>query len=229
MKILIPPSEGKSKENTNNIAFGNSNFTYLKEIKKVLEKLSNCDTDLINKIYGISVEKSEIQHKENLELLNKGCSIAIERYSGVVYSNFDFHSLNKSSQVFSNDHILITSGLLGLVKPNDLIPNYKLKMNALKLTSFWNPIFTKSLSKEDFILDLLPEVHRKSYTSSKSVKIDFKFLKGNRSVSAGHNGKAIKGKFLRFVIKNKLKDLEEMLKFTQDGFNWDGNAFVKKV
>lgn len=229
MKILIPPSEGKSKDNANNMAFGKTNFAYLNETKKILEKLSNCDTDLISKIYGTSIEKSDIQHKENLDLLNKGCSIAIERYSGVVYSNFDFHTLNKSSQIFSNDHILITSGLLGLVRPNDLIPNYKLKMNALKLTSFWNPIFTKSLSKEDFILDLLPEIHRKSYTSSKSIKINFKFLKGNKFISAGHNGKAIKGKFLRFIIENKLKDLDEMLKFAQEGFHWDGTAFVKKV
>ena len=39
MKILIPPSEGKSKENATNIAFGKTEFLYKNEIKKVLEKL----------------------------------------------------------------------------------------------------------------------------------------------------------------------------------------------
>ena len=229
MKILIPPSEGKSKENTSNITFGKTKFLYKNEIKKILDKLSKCENNTLTAIYGSSYEKSFTQHKENLELFNNECSLAMERYSGVVYSYFDFKSLNDSSKVFSNNNILITSGLLGLVKPNDLIPNYKLKMNALKLTSFWNPIFTKSLSKEDFILDLLPEVHRKSYTSSKSVKIDFKFLKGNRSVSAGHNGKAIKGKFLRFITENKLENLKEILTFNEDGFFWNGSAFVKKI
>ena len=146
-----------------------------------------------------------------------------------VYSYIDFKSLNESSKVFSNYNILITSVMLGLVKLNDLIPNYKLKMNVLKLTSFWNPIFTKSLKNEDFILDLLPEVHRKSYSSDRSIKIDFKFLKDNKSVSAGHNGKAIKGKFLRFIAENKLERLEEILKFDEDGFIWNKNAFVKKI
>ena len=229
MKILIPPSEGKSKENTSNIAFGKTEFLFKNEIKKVLEKLSECENNALTNIYGSSHEKSVIQHKENLELFNNECSLAIERYSGVVYSYFDYKSLNDSSKVFSNNNILITSGMLGLVKLNDLIPNYKLKMNVLKLTSFWNPIFTKSLKNEDFILDLLPEVHRKSYSSDRSIKIDFKFLKDNKSVSAGHNGKAIKGKFLRFIAENNLERLEEILTFNEDGFIWDKNAFVKKI
>ena len=42
-----------------------------------------------------------------------------------------------------NDKILITSGFLGLLNLNDPIPNYKLKMNSLKLSSFWKPIFSK--------------------------------------------------------------------------------------
>ena len=151
MKILIPPSEGKSKENATNIAFGKTEFLFKNEIKKVLEKLSECENSALTNIYGSSHEKSVIQHKENLELFNNKCSLAIERYTGVVYSYFDYKSLNDSSKVFSNNNILITSGMLGLVKLNDLIPNYKLKMNVLKLTSFWNPIFTKSLKNEDFI------------------------------------------------------------------------------
>ena len=149
MKILIPPSEGKSIENTCNIAFGKTDFLYKNEIKKVLEKLSECENNALTNIYGSSHEKSFIQHKENLELFNNKCSLAIERYSGVVYSYFDYKSLNDSSKVFSNNNILITSGMLGLVKLNNLIPNYKLKMNVLKLTSFWNPIFTKLLKQQE--------------------------------------------------------------------------------
>ena len=71
MKILIPPSEGKSKENATNIAFGKTEFLYKNEIKKVLEKLSECENSALTNIYGSSHEKSVIQHKENLELFKK--------------------------------------------------------------------------------------------------------------------------------------------------------------
>ena len=47
MKILIPPSEGKSKENTSNIAFGKTEFLFKNEIKKVLEKLSECENNTL--------------------------------------------------------------------------------------------------------------------------------------------------------------------------------------
>ena len=229
MKILIPPSEGKSEKNNLDTLFKKSKSLYLSNIKEILKLLSSVKKNELIKIYGTSQEKSEILHKENLEILNSECSYAIDRYTGVVYNNFDFNSLNRSSKIFANEKILIMSGFLGLVKPYDIIPNYKLKMNALKLTSFWKPTFTQILKEEDFILDLLPNIHRKSYDSKNSIEIDFKFLKNNKSISAGHNGKAIKGKFIRFIIKNKLERLDEILKFNDDNFSWDGKSFVKKI
>jgi len=229
MKILIPPSEGKSKNNISNIEFIETKNIFFDEIKKILEILSSVKNEELVKIYGTSFDKSKIIHDENLNILNNKCSQAIERYTGVVYNNFDFKSLDESSKKFAEDKILITSGFLGLVKLNDLIPNYKLKMNSLKLSAFWKPIFSNYLKDEDLILDLLPLIHKKSYESKNSVEIDFKFIKNNKSISAGHNGKSIKGKFIRFVVENKLEKLDEILKFNEDDFTWDGKSFIKKI
>ena len=66
-----------------------------------------------------------------------------------------------------NKHIIIFSGLFGLLTPDTLIPDYKLKMNVLSLKRLWGPIITEHLSKEDLIFDLLPQVHRKAYTPNK--------------------------------------------------------------
>ena len=229
MKILIPPSEGKSKENTQSLLFGESEPEYSNEIKEILHVLSTSKNEDLIKIYGTSIEKSEILHKENLELFNRKCSFAYERYTGVVYNNFNFKSLDEESKKFAVKNILVTSGFLGLVKLNDLIPNYKLKMNVLRLTNFWKPIFTKKLENENLLIDLLPEIHSKSYESSNTVKIDFKFFRNNKFISAGHNGKAIKGKFIRYIVKNKFENLENILEFNEDGFKWNGKFFLKVI
>ena len=50
-----------------------------------------------------------------------------------------------------NKHIIIFSGLFGLLTPNTLIPDYKLKMNVLSLKKLWGPIITEHLSKEELI------------------------------------------------------------------------------
>ena len=76
---------------------------------------------------------------------------------------------------------------------------------------------------------MLPNVHRKSYESKNTIEIDFKFIKNNKFISAGHNGKSIKGKFIRFIIKNKLENLNEILKFKEDNFFWNGKSFIKKI
>ena len=97
-------------------------------------------TQYIQKIYGTSLEKSLDLHSQNLNILNSFCSLAIERYSGVVFKNINWGDFNKSDKIFFDKHFFIFSGLFGVVSPMCLIPNYKLKMNVLLLHKFWNSI-----------------------------------------------------------------------------------------
>ena len=53
-----------------------------------------------------------------------------ERYTGVVYNHIDWRVLQKNQQY---EYIIIFSGLFGLLTPDTLIPDYKLKMNVLSL------------------------------------------------------------------------------------------------
>ena len=103
----------------------------------------------IEKVYGTSLEKSKELQKKNLEVFSSECSMAIERYTGVVYNQIDWKSFSEESKIYFNSNIRIFSGLFGMVKPNTLIPDYKLKMNVLGLTKFWSPFLTKEIYKED--------------------------------------------------------------------------------
>lgn len=229
MKILIPPSEGKSLLNTSSLKFKDTNNKFIKDIILVLNKLRNLtDSDLV-KTYGTSNDKSKKIHDQNLNLLNSKCSTSIERYTGVVYNNLNPIDLDEESRKFFNKNFLITSAMLGLVSPNEMIPFYKLKMNVLKLVDFWRPIFSTFLEKEDLIVDLLPEIHRKSYESNNILKINFYFEKNGKMISSGHSGKAIKGKYLRFIVNNQIEDPDDLTRFNEDGFIWDGKRFIKKL
>ena len=115
-----------------------------------------------------------------------------------------------------------------MVSPMTLIPNYKLKMNVLSLHKLWNPILTKTLNKEDVIFDLLPQIHKKAYTHNDNcTKIDFIIHKNGNKIHAGHRGKVVKGKFIRFICKNQLTKFEDFTHFEIDGFKWDGKVFLK--
>ena len=230
MLILIPPSEGKNKIKSSDVLFKNTDFKFEREVNQVVRLLSLLNDEDLKSIYGTSQEKSEAFHRQNQDIFNSHCAKAIERYTGVVYEHLDWDTLNSSSKKYLNKHVRIFSGLFGLLTPDTLIPNYKLKMNVLSLQYHWNPVLTKELEKEDIIFDLLPQVHRKAYKPSKNVaKIDFSLINKGKKTAAGHFGKAVKGKFIRFLCENNIQNIKQFQNFEYEGFHWDKDHFVKII
>tara|TARA_Y100000389_G_C17471344_1_gene531520 strand:+ start:20263 stop:20967 length:705 start_codon:yes stop_codon:yes gene_type:complete len=232
MKILIPPSEGKAKiQKPQDILFKDTNFVFEKYVKQVVRLLNLIDNEDLRSIYGTSQEKSELFHRQNEDIFKSRCDYAIERYTGVVYEHLKWGTLSDSGKKYMEDHVLIFSGLFGMTTPLTLIPDYKLKMNVLSLQYHWGPVLTDALKDEDVIFDLLPQVYRKSYKPGKNViNVDFKVEKKGKKTAAGHFGKAVKGKFIRFLAENAITDTKDFSGFKYDGFEWvDNDHFVKVI
>jgi len=229
MKFLIPPSEGKSKVSSQDILFSDTNFKFEKPVNQVVRLLSLIGDEDLSSVYGTSEEKAMIFHRQNQDIFNSKCAYAIERYTGVVYEHLSWGTLNKKSQEFLDNHVYIFSGLFGMVTPKTLIPDYKLKMNVLSLQYHWSPIISEELQKEDVIIDLLPQVHRKAYNKSDNViMIDFQVIKKGKKSAAGHFGKAVKGQLIRYIAENKITSTDDFGGFEYSGFKWDGTAFIKE-
>jgi len=228
MLILAPPSEGKSSENTVNIEFNGTNFYFETQVRIILKMLKELDQRQIISIYGTTSDKANTLHYNNLNIFQKHCSMAIERYTGVVFKNIDWNSLNINSKIYINQHVRILSGLFGILKPDTLIPNYKLKMNVLSLTKFWKNDISNYLENEDLILDLLPAIHRKAFHLEKNVvKINFMMNNKGKLFQSAHAGKVIKGKFIRFLAQNNVQDMHGIENFEYDGYKWDGKIFIQ--
>ena len=228
MLILTPPSEGKSIQNTVSKKFSETNFVFEKQVKEILMILKPLNENKIISTYGTNLEKAKDLHKNNLKVFDNEWSMAIERYTGVVFSNLDWKSLDNNEKAYLNKNLRIFSGMFGLLKPNDLIPNYKLKMNVLALTNFWKLHISNQLNKEDLILDLLPAVHRKALNLKQNVfKINLLINKDGKFIQSAHAGKVVKGKFIRFLAQHNIQDFEELKKFSFVGYKWNGDFFLK--
>jgi len=229
MKYLIPPSEGKSKVISKDILFSDTNFKFENHVNQVVRLLSLIEDEDLSSVYGTSEEKAMIFHRQNQDIFNSKCAYAIERYTGVVYEHLNWETLDKKAQDFLQNHIYIFSGLFGMISPKTLIPDYKLKMNVLSLQYHWSPILTEELKKEDLIIDLLPQVHRKAYNKGKNVvTIDFQVIKKGKKSAAGHFGKAVKGEFIRYIAENNITKIDDFSGFEYEGFKWDGVSFIKE-
>ena len=230
MKILIPPSEGKAKIKPQEVKFSDTNFVFERSVKQVVRLLNLIDNEDLRSIYGTSQEKSELFHRQNEDIFKSRCAPAINRYTGVVYQHLDWSSLTNEAKAYMEKNVFIFSGLFGMTTPLTLIPDYKLKMNVLSLQYHWTPILTEALKSEDLIFDLLPQVYRKAYSPNKNtIQVEFKVEGKGNTRSAGHFGKAVKGKFIRFLSMNQIEDIKDFKDFEYDGFKWNGECFIKTV
>ncbi|NQU68487.1 MAG: YaaA family protein [Candidatus Marinimicrobia bacterium] len=229
MVILIPPSEGKARiKKPIEKRFGETDYFLMKEVKHVIRLLSLIGDEELRSIYGTSLEKARIYHRQNQDALNSRIWFAIERYTGVVYEHINWLEMSDHAKEFMEKYVLIFSGLFGMVTPKTLIPDYKLKMNVLALQHHWNPILTDLLAEEDMVIDLLPQVHRKAYTAGPNVTaIEFSVITKGKRTAAGHYGKAVKGEFIRYIAENNITSVDDFGGFSYDGFEWDGTMFIK--
>jgi len=229
MLILTPPSEGKSSVNTENIKFKETNFIFETQVKTILNTLNQLDEKQIQSVYGTTPAKSATLHKDNLNIFDNECSLAIERYTGVVFKHLDWKSLDAIAQTYINQNMRILSGLFGILSPDTLIPNYKLKMEVLSLAQLWKSDITHHIQNEELILDLLPAAHRKALISDDNrVKINFMIDKNGKLTQSAHAGKVAKGKFIRFLAQNRVQNIDGIQHFQEDGYIWDGTFFIKR-
>ena len=121
MIILAPPSEGKSSKNTVNEKFIETNYIFKDRVEKILSILNKLDEKKIVSTYSTTLDKARVLHKNNLNIFDQGCSKAIERYTGVVFKNNDWYSLDLISKNYLNENLRIVSGLFGILKPDSFI------------------------------------------------------------------------------------------------------------
>lgn len=225
MYILLPPSEGKSPDS------GKSSFRVqcpdrVDEVQAVIEMLARLSVPEQRALYGLkSEEKAAEAHAQNLGALDASCLPAISRYTGVVYDHLDFNSLTHKAT--ARKRILVVSALFGLIEGGTPLPAYKLSMTPW-LTKYWRSrnsarLFAAAGGKP--VLNLLSQTYARALDYPALVTVDFRVGDGQKA--AGHFGKAIKGRFVRWLLENKVKKVRDFADFTEDGYQFDGENFVQ--
>lgn len=205
MIFLIPPSEGKNmgwKEAKEKLS-----FSFIKPID-IASKATEKDLKCIWKRYeeGIELNKN-IEKSETLP--------AIERYSGVMYSGIAYENMSQEAKKYFEEHFCILSGMFGILKPQDLICNYKLPIETKGLYRFWWDTITQRLNERgvDIIIDLLPNSYKKMLNwknlNAKVLQIEFLQNKEGKIKKMTHGVKKIKGEYIKNICENWFTDIPD--------------------
>ena len=209
--ILLPPSEGKALGGSGawkptQGVFGRRLGTQRTEISTALARLGGGNEGLL----GVRGEHLARAQDANRTLVGAPAMPAWQRYTGVVWDHLDIGSLTAAQREQALASIVIVSGLLGAVRADDRIPDYRLKMGARlapfgTIAAWWHDELSAALNDAftgRVVIDLLPNEHRRAYTADEERLRDYVrvglFEKSGKA--GGHDAKAAKGRLARHLV-----------------------------
>ena len=221
--LLLPPSEGKAvggdkkrKYSSQAGVFGPALGEFRDLVAERLGELKGGD----GKLLGVKGELLTRAQDANRTLVGAPTLPAWQRYTGVVWDHLDLESFPTASRTAAIKRIIVPSGYAGLVRADDPLPDYRLKMGARLapfglMSTWWRDDLTNALlaqTKKSPVIDLLPQEHRAAIDWSRLdtlVRVDLVSRTGG--IVGGHNAKAAKGLLARHLFLSTGSDFERMV------------------
>lgn len=227
----------------------------IRAIMKIKEDLAQLNYCRFQRMKPISCCKNSKDGKESPKFTGK--TPAIFAYDGIQYKSISPESISKDGIEFLNDHLRIISGLYGVLRPFDMIDEYRLEMQTkvkindkANLYSFWDGSISGNISEdlggEGIVLNLASKEYsktvekyfdnKKSESKIKLITCTFKVEKAGKLKVESTASKKARGYMVRYIAENKIDGIEGVKTFNIDGFTYSENestekeiVFVKKV
>ena len=156
---------------------------------------------------------------------------AVFLFRGDVYESLQSDTWDKNALAFASGHLLILSGLYGLLRPLDAIQAYRLEMGTRlsnscgkNLYDFWKKAITEELNqrlskeKNPLLLNLASTEYAdaidKNLLNSPMLTIHFKEQKGNQLKVIGIYAKKARGAMANYILTHQIDDAETIKQCT---------------
>jgi len=170
---------------------------------------------------------------------------ALFAFKGDVYTGLDAYHLKDQDIDFAQQHLRMLSGLYGLLRPLDLMMPYRLEMGTkLKNTrghnlyEFWGSIITDQINQDlaeidaKVLVNLASDEYYKSVNEKKIqaeiVKPVFLDQKNGKYKVISFYAKKARGLMARYLIENKLSQVEQLKAFDSEGYYFDAESSSNK-
>jgi len=166
-------------------------------------------------------------------------------FNGDVYEGLDAPSLSDKQLEWAQQHLLILSGLYGVLRPLDLMQPYRLEMGTrLKnpkgsnLYQYWGDSIAKYIDtrlkeghEEPTVVNLASVEYFKSVDKkvlqSPVVECVFQDERKGKWRVIGFYAKKARGLMMRYAIENKITTVDELKNFNLDGYSFAAEASEK--
>ncbi|TAM90288.1 MAG: peroxide stress protein YaaA [Candidimonas sp.] len=162
-------------------------------------------------------------------------------FNGGVYVGLDAPSLSDAQLRWAQEHVVILSGLHGVLRPLDLIRPYRLEMGTplptkkgRNLYAYWGASIAAHIDARlagvarPLVVNLASDEYFKAVDlkvlRARVIHCVFQNFKGGVWKVIGFNAKRARGLMARFVIEHKIADPKRLLAFDAEGYAYDAPA-----
>ncbi len=244
MLIIISPAKTLDFE-TAPITKVHTQPEFLKESRQLVSQLKELTPAEVSSLMKISDKLGVLnflrfnEWKTPFTLNN--AKQALLAFKGDVYTGINADSFNSRDLKFAQKHLRILSGLYGVLKPLDLIQAYRLEMGSKfknrkgkDLYEFWESKLTDQInqdlkaSKSKYLINLASNEYFKSLQAdainAEIIVPVFKDYKNGKYKIISFYAKKARGLMSAYIIKNRLKNPEDIKAFDVDGYKFCKSA-----
>jgi cytoplasmic iron level regulating protein YaaA (DUF328/UPF0246 family) len=247
MRIDISPAK-KLNEGIALQDFPATQPLFLEKSQQLIDILSNKDSFEIAELMKLSMKLADLNMQRyqswHTPFTENNAKQAIFSFAGDVYQGLDAQSLTSNDIHFAQDHLRMLSGLYGLLKPLDLMQAYRLEMGTKlsnpkgnNLYDFWRDTITRQLNQElgndGTLINLASNEYFKAIQpqalQADIITPSFKENKSGTHKVVGIYAKKARGLMSRFIIQNRITNVQDIKAFDLDGYTYNPNLSDSKT
>ncbi|MEG2353822.1 MAG: peroxide stress protein YaaA [Clostridium sp.] len=243
MITLLSPTKGLNFHDKIDLDLQYTEPMYFNEVQELILELEKYEISDLMKLMNISETLAILNFTRFQDFdvnLKNHRKAALFSYEGEAYKAMDPYSLNKDAIEFSQSHLRILSGLYGILRPLDLIKEYRLEMliklpnsRGKNLYEYWGESIKDELVKEIAISNEKVLINLASDEYSKAARVKdiskefrvvtpvFKELKGGVYKVITVYAKRARGLMTRFIMENKIDKVEDLKKFSLEDYEYN--------
>lgn len=233
MIILLAPSKTLDFETSAPLWVQDGAPLFQAEAKQIAGVLASMNMHELAKLMHVSEAIARTNHARFLDW-GKVAKPALWAYRGDVYKGMYADQLTQADGEWANEHLVIMSGLYGIVRPYDTISPYRLEMKAKmtvagkkNLYDFWGEKLVGYVDgkSEGYICNLSSDEYARPVTRFSKSKVITPIFFDHRPTgkvgAAPIYNKMMRGVMAHWMIKNQINDPARLREFTGHNYAYD--------
>ena len=209
---------------------GISEPIFIDKTNIIVNKIKELDINDIKKVFNLS-DKLSNQVYEYYRDFNLNNNNAINSYNGLSFKYLDVDNLDDNDLMFAKEHMFILSALYGVLRIDDSISLYRLDFKDNRLYDYWlDDIY--NYFKDYTVINLASNEYAKlitDYNHDNFINVIFNSYINNKYIIKGTNNKIMRGKYLNYIIKNKIKDINDIKGISIDNYLYNDDMSNDKL